>query len=376
MSQERDSNIIRDNGYSPTMSEIAKRCGVSQSTVSRALHNVKGRQSDETRTKILTVAREMGYDPMRFQAARQLASIRHGNQALNYIIGFFFYHLGFSESNYLSRIQQGILSAVSLTEFEVLTSNVLPAYPRSSQKVSHPYRRGEVDGALAIEQDPDWRWTFDALRTEPNFGQRPIVGLISHLDGCSGVFADNVSAGYQALSHLLQLGHRHIVCQQELIYHGSSVQAQRLNGYRQACVEAALIFEEVVVELVWVDEVDQACGQKLIEYLKQHPEVTAIINANDQAAADVHRTLVSGGYSVPEDISMVSYDDTDSVTDGRGANILTTVKLPLVEVGQQGAELLIRRILGEDKEDCDIVLPVELIVRRSSAPPTPLRRIL
>jgi LacI family transcriptional regulator len=360
-------------GNYPTLQDIAERCGVSRATASRALRNVSGEQSPETANRIAAVAREMGYDPMRFSVARKLISLRYGKRSLNYIVGFFFYHGGFAGSNYLSRIQQGVISAISQTEFEILTSDFSDREREYEFVMTHPYRSGIVDGALVVEQDPIWRTAYNLLRGEPNFGSRPLVGLVSHLEGCSGVFADNFSAGYLSLSHLLQLGHRNILCLQELQAVGHGTLSQRTRGYIRACQEAGLEFDSVVRSSLLNSRSPEERGAELAAYLRQNPKVTAIISGNDQMSVELHRAMVREGFRVPEDISLISYDDTDAVTDGCGNNILTTVRLPLNAIGKQGAEMLIRRILGEEQEDRDIILPVELVVRASTAPPGPPR---
>jgi DNA-binding LacI/PurR family transcriptional regulator len=97
--------------------------------------------------------------------------------------------------------------------------------------------------------------------------------------------------------------------------------------------------------------------------------VTAVISRQDEQAVHLHNTLVSAGFRVPEDISLVGSDDTHVIIGDAKENILTTVRLPLVEIGREGANLLIHRVLGEEPEDRDVILPVELIVRGSTAPP-------
>ncbi len=68
-------------------------------------------------------------------------------------------------------------------------------------------------------------------------------------------------------------------------------------------------------------------------------------------------------------MSLVGFDDTEAVTDEFGENILTTVRLPLLEIGREGTKLLVRQIMGEEKEQKEIVLPVKLVVRKSTTRP-------
>lgn len=352
----------------PTLTQIAKRCGVSQSTVSRALNNVKGRQSDETRQRIQAVASEMGYDPMRFQAARQLLSVKFGKPTLNHILGFSFYRQGFAKSNYFVHLLQGVLAAVDAKDFEVLT---LPEMNESSvtggQLIPSSFRRGEVDGLLVITEQ---EFGLDCLRQHPGFGSRPVVGLVMHLDGCSGVFPDNISGGYQALSHLLTLGHRRILMLHDYLdIPRATVYRQRIIGFEKASSEFGLDPRALLVPHLWSPEDTDKSIAQLIKAVTQEPYPTAVIANNDQQAVALYRALRSVGINIPSDISLISYDDTDSIMDSRGNNVLTSVRLPLVEIGSEGVELLVRRVLGEETTDRDIVLPVELIERASTAQP-------
>jgi LacI family transcriptional regulator len=77
---------------------------------------------------------------------------------------------------------------------------------------------------------------------------------------------------------------------------------------------------------------------------------------------------------VPQDISVVGFDDTESMPDGRGRNMLTTVQVPLVELGQRAAELLLRHIKGNVPEVEEVVIPTTLVIRGSTAPPPKRRR--
>lgn len=363
----RKSKQSNGNGNYPTLQDIADRCGVSRATVSRAIRAVPGEQSEATAQHIVAVARDMGYDPMRFQGARRLIAQRHGSQALSYLLGFFFQHKGFGQSNYFATLFRGVLDGVIESVFEIVTSEYrleVDNFPN----IPAAYRRGDIDGALVYTQRGHWGPMLTALRNEPNFANRPMVSLAEPLENCSGVYPDNISAGYLALSHLLALGHRHVLVTHPGRVGGDSVEDQRWTGYHKACSESGVEMTGHLHVLDWNHKDSEDSGRRFIEHLKRHPQTSALIAANDLQAAQIHREL-SKDIRIPEDVSLISYDDTETITDGRGNNILSTVRLPLVEVGKLGAEFLIRRVTGEEKEDRDIVLPVELIVRGSTAPP-------
>jgi LacI family transcriptional regulator len=103
--------------------------------------------------------------------------------------------------------------------------------------------------------------------------------------------------------------------------------------------------------------------------LRAHPEITAIIAHNDPCAIHAILTLRQAGWRVPEDISVIGCDDTNRLLDATGRNILTTVRLPLCELGRCTAQLLLDRIAGRPIADPPPILPTQLIVRGTTAPP-------
>lgn len=348
----------------PTMRDIAQACGVNQSTVSRALHRDK-RLGQATIDRITAIAEELGYDPMRNQAARRLASMRHGHQMLNNTIGLFFYHKGFSQSAYFTRIHQGILNAISEVDFEIYTSDQFKV--TKNLEIPAAYRRGDIDGILAVVEQFWWDKTMSLLRAEPNFGNRPVVGLVDPTPGASSVYADNFGAGRAVAEHLLDLGHRYI-----MHFHGADkssplTHARRLAAIYESFSRRGLDPDKYLVNAPVVEGDPPLRGIEVVKALKSRPEVTAVIAHDDEQAAALYDTLKNAGIRVPADVSLVSYDDTDVILDAHGNNILTTVRLPLFEIGRQGTLLLVRRILGQEPNDLHIEMPTELIVRGSTA---------
>ncbi len=354
------------------LKDVAEFCGVNVTTVSRALRNDK-RISQATTERVVAVANKMGYDPARFHAARQLRLSRHGQQLVNNTIAFWFVHEGFTCSNYFMNIQQGVLDAITNEMFEYYTSE--PYFWVTRGEVPLAYRRGDIDGVVAVMQ---WNKAYldmaiNMLRDDPNFADRPIVNLVEELPGCSSVCPDNELAGYLAAAHLLAAGHTHMMWWHFLAdnEYPNSVQSLRCRGMIRALCENGLDPDEAAVDApAWYGVGDlRKRNADFIGRLRSHPEVTAIIVPNDKLAVEMHQTLTEAGFSVPEDISMVSFDDTDAVAVGGNPNILTTVRLPLTEIGQMGTNLLIKQIMGKEPKQQNIVVPVHLVERSSVAPP-------
>jgi LacI family transcriptional regulator len=360
---------LQSPGKPPTTYDIAARCGVNQSTVSRALQGGSGVGKD-TIERILAVATEMGYDPMNYQEARRLISRRYGTTALSYLISAFFYHPGFSQSTYFARMFQGVLDAVSETDFEIVTSDYVRSKISDNRYDLPPvFRRGDIDGVLVMTQDAHWQPCRKLMEGMAGQRCRPAVGLVEPITGCSAVYPDNLDAGYRAASHLLELGHRRIMAFYTGMEGERSVQGARQAGIRKAFSERGL---DIAQHLTIAGAIPHA-GDEISEMfrygLKINPDVTAIMAANDFEAQTLYRTIVELGLSVPGDLSLVSFDDTDAIADGRGNNILTTVRLPLHEIGVEGTRLVIRKIMGVVTDEQDVVLPVDLIVRGSTASP-------
>jgi LacI family transcriptional regulator len=148
---------------------------------------------------------------------------------------------------------------------------------------------------------------------------------------------------------------------------------QRLAGCRTACREYGVDPKEVLRcydDGFSYDEADVA--KKTIEIMQKYPNTTAILAANDFVALSIASALQDAGHRIPEDISIVGYDDSEALLDRKLNNILTTIRLPLEDIGREAARLLLGRITGDIKEDRTVLLPVSLIQRGSTAPPRPL----
>jgi LacI family transcriptional regulator len=350
------------------MRDIAQRCGVSRATVSRALSNNTNQQSEETIARIRTVAQEMGYDPVRGLGATRLAFRQYGVPVLNFAIGMFFSHGSFISSNYFIKMQRGILDAIRNTNFEVYTSDWHTV--ETSGVLPVAYRKGDIDGVVTMAQQSHWSDALHLLRSDPSFASRPIVGLVEHLDGCSGVYPEHFSGAYDAAKYMLELGHRTF-----LHYIGGipdqprSVEMVRWSAFAQACSEEGLDANIALTRVKRNADDREESTRLLLSALADNPDATAIIAHDDEQAVWIFETLVRNGYRVPEDFSLLGFDDTDPIFDTRHENILSTVRLPLVDIGREGTSLLIKQITGEAESDVEITVPTELTVRMSTAPP-------
>lgn len=360
------SKIGKHSMRATTMQDIAERCGVSKVTVSRALRGDLTFVSYETARRIKEVASELGYDPLHNQAARKLALRKAGQDVINSVIALCF-PTDLYRYSYFGHIYQGIMDIALERKFSVLYVADL----RLQETLVPPvFARGDVDGLLSLMHANDIAVALKNLRADIGFNGHPVVSIMEPLEGCSSVVADEYTGGRSATEHLLDLGHRyimHFIARNDIEPH-----LQRLQGIKDAYIQRGLDPEKYLTTVYWYTETQPwpnipGADEIVLPVLRQHPEITAIFARNDVMAMKIKHSLSRAGIRVPENISLVGFDDSDAIVDDRGDNILTTVRVPLGEIGRRATDLLIRLIMGEESENSNIKLPTELVVRRSTA---------
>ncbi len=357
-----------------TLQDIAERCGVSKMTVSLALRH-DTRISADTTARVQTAADALGYNAAQQEAARRLALRKHGQDVVNRLVALIF-PPHFYRKRYFSDIFRGLLEALTPEGFGLLTTSLLD----NDMALPPVYRRGEVDGLVvfaALANDPQ----VQSLRTDSGFGNRPVLVLLGENPDGLSVQTDDRGGAVATAQHLLALGHRHLL---QFVFHGHEPRlASRLDGLRATLTEAGLDpahhLHLLPVQPGWMDPAtveeydDDAYWQQhdpttnpLTDYLRAHPEVTAVLGINDSVALHAWALLRHAGYRVPEDISVVGFDDTEPALDAHGRNGLTTVHVPLVELGQTAAHLLIARVTTPDTARATALLPTHLVERGST----------
>ena len=223
--------------------------------------------------------------------------------------------------------------------------------------------RGEIDGLLV--QSGLTVDMLSHLQEDTGFGDRPVVSLTAPIDGCPAVLRDERLGGKLAMAHLLELGHRRML---HLSKGGRGYpETARLDGYRDACREAGISFDECLIPVQLTH--DHLAEEPLRAAVEAHPEATALLAHNDPVAIMACYALQGMGKRIPEDISVVGWDDTDPFPDANGNNQLTSVGFDLIELGRRAARYLIDRL--EDRPDggAPAAIQPQLQVRGSTAPP-------
>ena len=334
-----------------TIREVAELAGVSIATVSRVL-NGRGDVSDETRDLVSRVVRENGYTANR--NARGLSAGRTG------LVGVL---VPLVYPAYFSAIMAGAAEALSERDLQIVLS---PTGHQHDREVSVLDRlHGVTDGALIILPEE----SSEELERLLDGGYRFVVldPLMPLDERIPSVSAAHTSGADQAMRHLLDLGHRRIA--QITGPRGWLATEDRRRGYR-AALAAAGILADPELEVEAEPEIED--GRTAAGHLLDLPEPpTAIFAFNDNIAIGTLQAARARGLCVPEELSVVGFDDVEHATIVTPA--LTTVRQPLAEMGRTGVSLLNRLLEKQRFETLHVELATRLVVRDSTAPPRALQ---
>jgi LacI family transcriptional regulator len=331
-----------------TIREIASAAGVSIATVSRVL-NGRPDVSDETREAVLRVVRSSGFSTNR--SARALSGGRTG------LIGV---TLPIVEAAYFAFILSGASEALYEQDMRMVLCPTLHQHEREVTLLER-LMHGTTDGAVLTLPEESNEELRALQRSEYAF---VVVDPRVQLDpGIPAVSAANASGARAATEHLLALGHRRIAAITGP--RGWMASSERLNGYHAALGAAGILPEtELVVESNFrIADGEEAAGA----LLDLHDAPTAIFAFNDNMAIGAIRAARARGLRVPDDVSVVGFDDSEQAA--IVAPALTTVRQPLAEMGRMAVSLLTRLLDRQSVEALHIELATRLVVRESTAPP-------
>ena len=329
----------------PTLRSVAELVGVTASTVSAVLNDSAAARSvpERTKKKILAAARVLNYRPHFF--ARSLRVNR------TYTIGVILEEIG---DAYGSLIISGIERYLRQKNFFFLT-----VAHRHDEKLLSTYStmlqdRG-VEGLITVD-------TF--LAEEPSL---PTVAVGGHrkIRHVTNLVVDHVCGVSQALQHLRDLGHERIAFMK-----GATVSVDsedRWNAIRQVAARLRIRMRpELTIQLEGDDPTPRLGYPFARKLLSRQEPFTALFAYNDISAIGSIAAFQEAGLHVPQDVSVVGFDDIQSAAYINPA--LTTVRQPLQEMGEIAARTLVDRIEGRLKEVPDIAVEPQLVVRKSTAP--------
>lgn len=333
------------------LKDVALAAGVDASTVSRVLNNQAAqRVAPETRERILATARELGYQPNPLARGLRTARTRTLGIAVPQL-----------DNPVLSQILIGATEAAHARDYELLVTLVtdVTAGPGVYERLARTHR---VDGLLVSTLEDD-----DALVEALTRASVPCVVVNREVRGVQNSVAhDGFEAARQSTEYLLSLGHRRIghLAGRLRGYNG----AQRLAGYR-AALSAAKVGHDaaLVAEAGYTLEGGERAMRELLERTAATAPPTAILAATVLSAAGALRALHAAGLRVPEDISVMSIHDVQIAE--MLYPPLTTLRLPLYEMGRVAADGLIDILEGKVSKVSRVLRPEKLVVRDSTGAP-------
>jgi DNA-binding LacI/PurR family transcriptional regulator len=335
-----------------TQKDVAEHLGISPGMVGRALRNDPA-YTQETRQRIQLAAQELGYRLGSNHDARQLASRRHGLKTRHSTIGWLWRDTGATHPFWLL-LQNGIQTAALDNDVEVLLLHHLPSLGWD-----------RVDGIIGITEDP-------AFVVHGSLSHLPFVSIIAESDCYPHIIADETDGMKQAVNHLIALGHRKIAYFADPCTH---MVQKRVAAFNETLDSAGIPVQKSWQWLLWdwgpMEKRGLRSAEAWIRRGFAQQGFTAIVVQNDRAAIGTINALHAAGLRVPQDISVIGFDSTDECE--LASPRLTSVKLPLVEIGKKAVEVLLEMNQHEAKGQdvfrlSDIVMPVTLDVRDSTAP--------
>lgn len=325
----------------PTIMDIANRAGVSKATVSMVVNKKDGSISKATREKILSIIEEIGYIPN--SIARSLSTNKSGTIGITIpdIMNPFF-----------SQIARAIEDAASELQYNVILCNTDNSEDKENMYIKLLISK-QVDGVILISGGKS---TNSISHLKSN--SIPFVLVDRYIDGYkdeSGVYCENKEGVMEGVEYLYSKGKRKIVFVSGPTKH--HVFKKRLEGYK-IFMKSKEIYDE---NLIFQGDITLQGGMEATKkILKSISNVDAIFYSNDLMALGGIKVLTRMGYSIPNDISIMGFDNIQ-ITEFVEPE-LTTIAQPIYEMGQSACELLVRNINGEDGEKIIFFTP-KLIVR-------------
>ncbi|MED3623019.1 LacI family DNA-binding transcriptional regulator [Neobacillus thermocopriae] len=330
-----------------TIKDISKVAGVSVTTVSRALNGYSD-VNEETRKKILEIAKQLNYSPNTL--ARGL--VMKKSQTIGLLVSGM--NRESVKDNLTFQVLCGINECVSVRNYDLILFNTDSTRQRE-KTYTQLCRERKVDGVIIQGIKLDDPYLKEVMESDIPC---VLVDIPVETNTVGYVTTDNVLGAKKAVEHLIELGHQNIA-----MVNGSNqafVSKQRLKGY-----EIALKENGIKVKRNWIVDgefKEEMAKEVVLSLLSSTPEITAIFCASDLMAMGALKACQEQGLVVPNDISIIGYDDillASYVTPS-----LTTIKQDMFEMGYEAADLLVDMLEGKAKKRHRI-LETKLVQRES-----------
>jgi LacI family transcriptional regulator len=329
-----------------TINEVAKESGVSKATVGRVIGNY-GVVSEKTRKKVHTAIDKLKYVPnslaqgMRNKTTKIIAVV-----------------VGSIKNNFFAEIIYAIEQIATQKQFNVIICNSHEDIEQEIMHLKSLFSR-RIDGIIiAPAYTSDKQVRIENLSLYESI--IPIVLIDRKVENLNKtlIHSDNLNGSYTAVSYLISLGHKHIGL---IATKNFTTVDDRILGYKKALNKAEIEFNRDYIELVdFIDEDDFI--NEVINFIKKNKNITAITVLNDNLIGYVLRGLKKLELSIPNDISIVSWDDNEITK----LHEITTINQQVKKIGELAVENIFEMI--NDKkvmEPEEIVLETNLIIRNS-----------
>mgnify|MGYP004507457695 FL=1 len=328
-----------------TIRDIAKATGVSATTVSNVIHGRANRVSAETIQNINNAIKELGYVPN--MSARSLVS----NSSK--VIGFVNHvmirdNTNFMEDPFHSAAIGAIEAALRENGYYLMLRTV-----ENSEELVTFLQNWNVDGLFftGIFRDK----FFDSLQGL----HIPVVFIDSYvrIPQFCNVGLEDFTGSYNATRYLIEKGHRRIAFASPNIKDGGVLQ-ERFLGYKAALAEASIPFDK---SLIFQQEMDIASCKIVSNEIVKHPDITGLVVSADLMAAGIMAGLKENGLSIPDDISIVGFDDISLAQ--LVSPPLTTIRQDMNLKGRLAVDFMLQLLNGTPLDTTEIILPTKLIER-------------
>ena len=336
-----------------TIKDVAKQAGTSYQTVSRVI-NDRPDVSPKTRQLVLEVIEKLNYRP-------SMGATSRANPKTNIIaiaISPYNEYLLYEGDPHLLRVIHGTDQALAVRNYSLLLTTI--NYTNGNSISSRLLNRQLADGVI-IRLSMNDQGLAAQILTKKDY---PVVVIGYSPDpNIPSVRSDDEFGGYTQTQHLLALGHRKIG-----VISGPETDpatTMRWQGHWRAMTNSGL--DASSTPRVVGDYTIDGGYNGVAQLLQNNPELTAIEAYSDTMAIGSMHWLIENGFNVPNDISVIGYDD---IPDGiRQATPLTTIRIPSMDEGQRAVQVLFDLIENRKIYSYEIILPVHLVLRNSTSKP-------
>lgn len=333
-----------------TIADVADACDVSPATVSLVLRDKPG-VGDQTRRRVLDAAQSLGY--VYKPSLQSQAQARAQVNTMGLIVRTR-PDDSLSANDFYAPVLAGIEAVCRQQQINLMYSNLPVNLDNQPLELPLLLNNEQIDGFLLVGMCIDAN-TMSLIKSQ----NLPVVLVDAYASGneFDAVVSGNFEGAVQAVTYLIKQGH------QEIAVVGSEVEAYPSIAERRAGYQKAIIDHQLPLHFIDSPLLPEPAAEATLEYLANHEKVTAVFSCNDQVAVGVMKALTAAGRKIPEDISIIGFDNIPLAQHITPA--LTTMRVDKGSMGRMAAQLLIHRIDYPAASKIWTVIQPQLLERQS-----------